>query len=153
MKKKVILIAGICFYIDFVSKYFFSRISHDILVIPNFFKISYVVNKGAAWNILNGQRSILIIIGVIVLAYIIRYIRNNYLDKITLIGFSLLIGGITGNLFDRIFYGYVRDFLSFKIINYNYPVFNMADVFIFMGIVLLIIDTVKGVKDGNSSKL
>ena len=56
----------------------------------------------------------------------------------------MLIGGITGNLLDRIVYGYVIDYLSFKIFNYNFPVFNLADVFIVVSILLILI---KGIKE------
>jgi signal peptidase II len=63
--------------------------------------------------------------------------RNN-------LAFGLIIGGIVGNLIDRIFLGYVRDFLSIQIINYYYPVFNLADSFIVIGVVLLIIAIFKG---------
>ena len=56
----------------------------------------------------------------------------------------MLIGGITGNLLDRIVYGYVIDYLSFEIFNYNFPVFNLADVFIVVSILLILI---KGIKE------
>ena len=64
---------------------------------------------------------------------------------------SLLIGGIVGNLFDRIFYKEVIDFLSFNIFGYMFPVFNLADTFICIGIFIIIIKLLKGEKNENSS--
>ena len=61
------------------------------------------------------------------------------LDKFDIIGYSLLTGGIIGNLIDRIIYGYVIDYLDFYIFNYNYPVFNFADISIVIGVIIVII--------------
>ena len=67
--------------------------------------------------------------------------KNNFRNNMA---FGLLMGGIIGNLIDRLFLGYVRDFLAFRIFNYNYPVFNLADTFIVVGVILLIIAIIKG---------
>ena len=64
----------------------------------------------------------------------------------------MLIGGIIGNLFDRIVYGKVIDFLSFKFGTYSFPVFNLADTFICIGIFLLIVDFLRGDLNGNKSR-
>ena len=69
-----------------------------------------------------------------------------------MIGISMLIGGILGNLFDRVFYGKVIDFLSFNIFGFMFPVFNLADTFICVGVGLLIIEFLRGDRDGNKSK-
>jgi signal peptidase II len=63
----------------------------------------------------------------------------------------MLIGGILGNLFDRIFYGYVIDYLDFYIFNYNYPVFNIADMCIVISVCLLIVDMIRGGKNESNS--
>ena len=71
--------------------------------------------------------------------------RNN-------IALSILLGGIAGNLADRLFLGYVRDFLDFRFGSYNFPIFNLADTFIVIGVILLIFAILKGEeKDGSSS--
>ena len=66
--------------------------------------------------------------------------------------YSLLIGGILGNLFDRIIYGYVVDYLDFYFFNYNFPIFNIADICIVCSVVLIIIDTLRGGKGEIKSK-
>ena len=61
-------------------------------------------------------------------------------SKIENLSYGMIIGGIIGNLFDRIFYNYVIDFLDFKIFGYDYPIFNLADTFIVIGVILLVIN-------------
>ena len=65
-------------------------------------------------------------------------------------GYNILLGGIIGNFIDRIFLGYVRDFLDFRIFNYNFPIFNISDICICIGIFLMIIEVVK--EDKNASR-
>ena len=60
------------------------------------------------------------------------------------------MGGIIGNLLDRVLFGYVRDFFNFYIIGYDFPVFNVADIFIVLGVFILIISILKG-EDSNGS--
>ena len=65
------------------------------------------------------------------------------INKIESISYGMIIGGIIGNLFDRIIYSYVIDFLDFRIFGYHYPVFNLADSFIVIGIIMMIILTIR----------
>ena len=108
-------------------------------VINNFFYLTYVKNDGAAWSILKDQRILLLIITVIVLYLINKYMNKETLNKKEEFIYGMIIGGILGNLFDRAVYREVIDFLDFKLFGYNYPVFNLADTFIVIGIILLII--------------
>ena len=66
-------------------------------------------------------------------------IEKNNINKIGTISYGLLLGGILGNLFDRIFYGYVIDYLDFRIFNFNFAIFNLADMAIVIGAILLIV--------------
>ena len=146
MKKKPYIIAFFFFLIDLCSKQIIIHVmtlSESIKVINNFFYITYVHNKGAAWSILEDQRILLLIISVIVLFLINKFMNKEELTKLENISYGMIIGGILGNLFDRIFFGYVIDFIDFKIFGYNYPVFNLADSFIVIGIILMFIISFK----------
>lgn len=103
-------------------------------VIENIFHLTFVKNRGAAFGILAGYRHFFIIITalIIVVLLIFRFVskRNIYLD----IAIALTIGGAIGNLIDRIRLAYVIDFLDFRI----WPVFNLADTAIVMGMLILI---------------
>jgi signal peptidase II len=104
-------------------------------VIDGFFNLVYVRNDGAAWNILSGHGLILILISLSVLVLILVY-RRSFLQE-TLshkILLGLLIGGIAGNLIDRIRFGWVTDFLDFEFGTYHYPSFNVADAAICIAI-------------------
>ena len=146
MKKKPYIIAFFFFIIDFISKQIvihFLSLNESILVIKNFFYLTYTKNNGAAWSILKDQRLLLLIVTVIVLFLINKYMNKEELSKIENFIYGMIIGGIIGNLFDRIVYSSVIDFLDFKIFGYNYPIFNLADTFIVIGIILLIIVSIR----------
>ncbi len=119
-------------------------LNQTIVVIKNFFSITLVHNLGAAFSILMGNRIFLILVGIIALILISLYIRkieefNDY-DVFT---YSLLLGGILGNLLDRIIHGYVIDYLNFNIFNYNFPIFNFADVCIVVSVILIFIKAIR----------
>ena len=133
--------------IDQISKLLvikFLDINGGIELIKNFFYLTYTHNTGAAFSILTGQRILLILIATIILIILFNYIRKNKVkEKIDILAFSLIIGGSLGNLIDRIVRGYVVDFLDFKIFGYNFPIFNLADTFIVIGVFLLLITTIR----------
>lgn len=138
--------------IDIISKLLISNLMYvgqSIKIIKDFFNITYVRNTGAAWSILSGKTWLLIIVSLIIIALIVFYIyKNKPKTKIEKISYSMIIGGAIGNLIDRIIYGYVVDFLDFNIFGYDYPIFNLADSFILIGVILLVIYTWR-CKDGN----
>lgn len=145
--KKLTIYSIVLFVIDLVTKILitnFMRVGDQIKIIPNFFSIMYVRNTGAAFSILENSRFFFIIAGILVLIFIYLFlVRNKTLNMYLIICYSMLIGGIIGNLYDRIVYGYVVDFLSFNIFGYYFPVFNIADSFIVISIILLIINELK----------
>ena len=89
----------------------------------------YTINYGAAFGILRGYTTFLIIISLIVVLICFYYFREKKLR----IGLSFILAGTISNLIDRIFLGYVRDFIDLKI----WPVFNLADSFNFIGVILI----------------
>jgi signal peptidase II len=118
-------------------------ISNSKLIIDNFFSLTCVKNYGAAFGIMSGNMIILIFITILLIYYIIREIEKNYDNDITLLSLTLILGGATGNLIDRIFRGYVVDYLSFKIFGYEVAIFNVADIFITFGVIFMIIILLK----------
>ena len=153
MKKKICLFSLIFFVIDLVSKILvINTIGKDITLIPNFLSFTKTSNEGAAFSILTGGRLLFIALGIFVIVYIFIYMMDKVKTKYEIISFSLLIGGILGNLFDRIFYGKVIDFISVKLGSYYFPVFNLADSMIVIGAILLIIKMIKGDKNEIRSK-
>ena len=113
----------------------------SIEVIKSFFYLTYTNNKGAAFSILTGRRILLILVAFIVIGVLIYYVRKNKIEgKVNKIALSLVIGGSIGNLIDRILRGAVIDFIDIKIFGYNFPIFNLADTFIVIGVFLLIIE-------------
>lgn len=118
---------------------------NSIEVINDFFNITYVRNTGAAWSILSGNTLFLILISLFALVIIYSYfIKDKDLSKTEIISYGLLFGGIIGNLVDRVVRGYVIDYLDFKIISYDFPIFNIADICIVVSIVLICISLVVG---------
>lgn len=141
MNKKPYIIALCFFIIDLISKQIVIRLiplHESIKVIKNFFYLTYTRNTGAAFSILEDARILLLIVTIIALFFINKFMNKEKIKGIDNFIYGIIIGGILGNLFDRIVYGYVIDFLDFKIFGYNYPVFNLADTFIVVGALMLI---------------
>ena len=136
--KYLIVISILCF-LDQYSKIYISLninklINKDLLILT----IEYIRNYGAAFNILSGSRlflSLISIISTIILLYLI-FIRED--KRINKYGLSFIVAGSIGNGVDRIFYGYVIDFIKIKFV--DFPVFNIADIAINIGILVLIIN-------------
>lgn len=151
--KKIVLFSVLGLFLDQASKYMISTLMElhtSFSIIPDFFHFTYVQNFGAAFSILDGNRLFFIVIGVlslIVLYYV--FIKNKKLKTIDTITYSMLIAGILGNLIDRIGRGYVVDFLDFTILGYNFPIFNLADIFIVISVILLLYTILKEEKNGN----
>lgn len=154
--KKIIPLSLIVFVLDQLVKLIIIvniNLNTSVTVIKNFFYISYVRNYGAAFSILDGNRIFLIFISFIALMCIYQFfIKNKKLNKFDIITFSLLYGGIVGNLYDRVVRGYVVDFLDFYIFNYSFPIFNVADICIVVSMFLIVLDSLWGDKDADSCR-
>ncbi len=154
MKKKIVFLSAICFAIDQLSKALldhFLELNQSIDIVPSFFSITYVRNEGAAWSLFSGNQVFLIIMSFIALYVIyVYFIKNKSLSTLELWSYGLLLGGIFGNLIDRVLRGFVTDFFDFTIFNYHFPVFNIADIGIVIGVFFTIVSLWKGEKNGNN---
>ena len=120
----------------------------EIEVIPNFFSIYHIENTGGAFSLFSGATIVLIVLSVLVLAFLHYFVLTDEdMTKWRIFGLGIVIGGILGNLVDRLLYGAVVDFLSFDLFGYGFPVFNIADIGITVGFVILAIGILR--RDGN----
>ena len=138
-----ILLSIVIILIDQITKHIIN-IYHKTLINNDliFFSLDYVKNFGAAFNLLSGSRlflSFVSIIITIILLYFIIYIEN--ISNIDLFSYSFILGGTIGNGIDRITQGYVIDFIKLNFI--KFPVFNIADISINIGLILIIYSFIK----------
>lgn len=120
------------------------KLNQVITVIPNFFSLYFVKNTGAAFSILENNTTFLTIITVIFILVIDNLIKKEKkFNGISIIALGLVLGGMFGNLIDRIIHHGVIDYLSFKILGYSFPIFNLADIGITVGVFLLLIGMLK----------
>ena len=127
----IVLIDQFTKYLMFYNKKLF--INKDFLL----FKLDFVKNYGAAFNIFSGNRIFLSLISIIfsiLLIYLI--LRKNTLNQFEMFAYSFILGGSIGNGIDRILKGFVIDFINLNII--NFPVFNIADISINVGFIFLL---------------
>ena len=142
MKNKYIIIfstALIIILIDQITKFLIKtsfQLKQSIPLIKNIFHLTYIRNFGAGFGILQQQKWILVFISIIVIGVIFYYLdKIKDKEKFLQIIVGLVLGGTIGNLIDRLAYGFVVDFLDFRI----WPVFNFADSFVTIGVIGLII--------------
>ena len=143
-------IAAVAFIFDQITKHMViggMELYQSIQIWP-FFNLTHVHNYGAAFSFLSDaggwQRWFFTLIAVAVSALILWWLRQTSREQVLLpIGFSLILGGAIGNLYDRLAYGYVVDFLDFYYQSYHWPAFNVADSAIFLGAAILILDAFK----------
>lgn len=138
---ETILIAGVI-VLDQITKVLIQHsASLPLTVIPGFFEIVYVKNTGAAWSMFSSKTGILTLVSAVAAGVMIWYLLTKKCSRLTKISLSLMIGGAIGNLIDRLCLSYVRDFLSFNIFGYAFPVFNVADMALCIGVFLLCVST------------
>lgn len=132
----------VVFLLDMSTKWIIIRhfiLQESVFLLP-VFSLSYVRNYGAAFGLFFGHRWPLAFLAAFISVFIIRILyktpRHDYWQNTA---FSLVLGGALGNLFDRLYHGYVIDFLDFHWKEWQYPVFNVADSAICIGIFLLLV--------------
>lgn len=125
-------------------------VDKPVIIIDNFLKFIFVKNTGAAFGFLGNSTNILVILTVMLLYYLINEIRRNIDSKLSIVSLSLIISGAIGNLIDRLFRGYVIDYISFTLFKREMAVFNAADIFITFGVILLMYIIIR---DGRSERI
>ncbi|CAM2826028.1 signal peptidase II [Paenibacillus sediminis] len=139
------LIALIVFLIDQGTKYLIAtrlELSEQIPVIDQFFLITSYRNRGAAFSILQNQRWFFILITIVVVAGIVWYLQKvkSSPNKLLPTALGLVLGGAIGNFLDRALTGEVVDFLQFNFGSYTFPIFNIADSAIVIGVILIFLE-------------
>lgn len=131
---------------DQLTKFMADRVmmeGQNYEIIDNFFYFTYVHNEGMAWSLLSGQRWLFLLFTPVVLCALIYFFTVTKKHEIlTRYGVVLVIGGALGNYIDRLFLGYVRDFIHFYIFDYDFPIFNVADIAVCLGIGLIILEII-----------
>ena len=140
-------IIGIVLFLDLVTKYLVQariRLHEVITIVPGFFNLTHVRNKGAAFGVLSNLPEFwrtsffvtITLVAVVAIAMLIRKTQERWL----VFSFSLIAAGAVGNMIDRIRYGEVVDFIQWYVKSYYWPSFNVADSAISIGVGLLAID-------------
>ena len=145
-KEDIYKITAIVLLFDQIIKLLINHaleINQIINIIPGFFSIVYVKNTGAAFSILENNTVLLVILSVIVIIILDRYIKKEKdFSKMDILSLGLILGGIFGNLIDRIIHHGVIDYLSFTFFNYSFPIFNLADMAITGGVLVLLLSMI-----------
>lgn len=142
-----LILASVVLVVDLVTKRWVESVLFfgEQIPLTSFFNLVLAYNAGAAFSFLSDadgwQRWFFSIIAAGASALIIYMLRKHADDKLFCIALSLILGGALGNLWDRIALGHVVDFLDFYVGVYHWPAFNVADSAIFLGAMLLIVDS------------
>lgn len=132
-----IIIGTLILILDRILKVLSTKylLAKDILIGNGLVRLTHVRNPGAAFGFLPSQRGLIIFVSILALIFVIRLFRKvNYGNLYFSIGFWVLIAGILGNLFDRIFLGYVIDYIQIL----NSPIFNISDIAILIGMAIIL---------------
>lgn len=140
MKKKIVLGSFLILFLDQMTKFLVETFLKEttLTLIPNFFSLDLVYNTGGAFSLLNQYPYILILASILSLFFLHELEKELESSLLKTISFSLIYGGVFGNLGDRILIGSVRDFLDFQFFGRHFPTFNVADVAIVIGMLLFI---------------
>ncbi len=147
MRKFHLLLAFGVFVLDRLTKWVVAEkiaLHENVNVIPGFFRLTHVQNRGAAFGLFSDSPSeykvaVLVLFSLVALVVVSTLLwKNSHRLTTTGVGLALILGGALGNLWDRIVTGHVVDFLLFYVGSYQWPAFNVADTAIVVGAVLLV---------------
>ena len=137
--KTSIIISILIAVLDQIIKFIVDKKILFVEIIPNIFNIHKVYNYGVAFSFLENKRYLILLFSIILIYFLFNLRKDLPKTKKYDILFGVILGGILGNLIDRVFRGYVIDYLETFILGYSFPIFNLADIGITLGIIIMII--------------
>ena len=137
--KTSIIISILVTILDQIIKFIIDKKVLFIEVIPKLFNIHKVYNYGVAFSFLENKRYLILLFSLILIYFLFNLRKDLPKTKKYDILFGVILGGILGNLIDRVFRGYVIDYLETFIFGISFPIFNLADICITLGIILMVL--------------
>lgn len=152
----VLAIVAVTIIVDQLTKFLvvkYMTLGQSISVIDNFLYITSHRNEGAAWGILQGKMIFFYVVTLVVICLVILWIRKLDIkkEKLLVIALSLILGGALGNFIDRVMYQHVVDFINTYIFGYDFPIFNIADSALCIGVFLMAVDAILDIKRHSQS--
>lgn len=145
------MLAALLIVIDQLSKWAILQnfeLYEEKILLPGFLSLFYIQNRGAAWGIFEGRMIFFYIITVFVVGYLIYMFHKEKTDsKLVGVSFSLILAGAIGNFIDRLMNGFVVD--MFRLDFVNFPIFNVADMCLTIGVALMLIHVLFFEKEEN----
>jgi signal peptidase II len=135
-----------CFFVDRISKFFAIKLLQNDLVVNKNINFSLIWNRGISWGLLNFESNVafwlltFFIFGVIIIFFVYTFIQ--YKNNFDITFETLVLSGAGSNIIDRVIYGAVVDFIEFHVHDWYWPTFNIADAFVVVGIVGILIRSV-----------
>ena len=145
-KSIIVFIATCIVLLDQLTKYYARILLNNSYpyFMNKYMNLNLVFNHGIAFSLFSQQSTlqkyILIFVPVVIIIYILYYLLFTKFKCINSLAYCFILGGAIGNLIDRILFDKVTDFIDWHINNYHWPTFNIADSFVSIGVILLIID-------------
>lgn len=148
--KKEIGVVVVFVVLDQLIKLAVVNMENSISLINNFLQLNYVKNYGVAWSMFSNKLNFIIVFSIIAIGYLF-YILNQYREHVIIhFGLLMMIGGALGNIIDRIFRGFVVDYIDVVIFGYDFPVFNLADSLLVCGVIIIFLETLRKGKNGET---
>ena len=149
----VIMLGILIVIIDRITKLLL--INKEITIIPNLLNFTYIENNSVAFGIASNNTILIVLLNVIILAIIIKFLKEKFskTNYIIILSLIMILAGGVGNLIDRIAMGYVIDFIDINIL--DFPVFNIADISITVGVIMIMIILISSLfeKENNIEKV
>lgn len=143
MRKKMYIAFIITVLLDQITKFIAVKYITNITIIPKLLSFIYTENRGAAFSIFSNKQMFLVISSMILLLALVYMYKKEYKkhkdSNLYNIVYGVIFGGIIGNMLDRIIRNYVVDFIFIRVHKINFPVFNLADVYITVGVIVLLV--------------